>query len=30
MSGHEALLWLYGANAVLLTVHEIDSAYWHE
>ena len=30
MGGHDALLWLYGANAVLLTVHEIDSAYWHE
>jgi hypothetical protein len=22
--------WLYLANAVLLVVHEIDSAYWHE
>ena len=23
-------VWLYSANAVLLIVHEIDSAYWHE
>ena len=23
-------VWLYSANAVLLVVHEIDSAYWHE
>jgi hypothetical protein len=22
--------WLYLTNAVLLSVHEIDSAYWHE
>lgn len=22
--------WLYLANTVLLTVHEIDAAYWHE
>jgi len=22
--------WLYLINTVLLTVHEIDSAYWHE
>ncbi len=25
-----AAAWLYLANTVLLTVHEIDSAYWHE
>jgi len=24
------LLWLYLVNAVLITVHEIDSAYWKE
>ena len=24
------LAWLYIVNAVLLIVHEIDSAYWHE
>ena len=24
------LLWLYFINAVLLIVHEIDSAYWRE
>ena len=24
------LTWLYIVNAVLLIVHEIDSAYWHE
>lgn len=24
------LFWLYFANAVLLIVHEIDSAYWKE
>jgi hypothetical protein len=26
----ELLLWLYLINAVLLIVHEIDSAYWRE
>lgn len=26
----EVLFWIYIANAVTLTVHEIDSAYWHE
>ncbi len=26
----EALLWLYFIDAVLLIVHEIDSAYWQE
>lgn len=26
----EILFWLYLANTLLLTVHEIDSAYWHE
>jgi hypothetical protein len=26
----EALLWIYVVNAVLLIVHEIDSAYWKE
>jgi len=25
-----AAAWLYLINAVLLSVHEIDSAYWHE
>jgi hypothetical protein len=25
-----ALLWIYMANAVLLIIHEIDSAYWKE
>ena len=25
-----AAVWLYLTNAVLLVVHEIDSAYWHE
>jgi hypothetical protein len=30
VGGHDTLLWLYGANAVILTVHEIDSAYWRE
>jgi len=25
-----AAAWLYLVNTVLLTVHEIDSAYWHE
>jgi hypothetical protein len=24
------LIWFYIVNAVLLIVHEIDSAYWHE
>ncbi len=27
---HDALLWIYFANAVLLIIHEIDSAYWNE
>ena len=27
---HDALLWIYFANAVLLILHEIDSAYWKE
>ncbi len=27
---HEALFWLYLANATLLINHEIDSAYWRE
>lgn len=26
----DILVWLYVINAVLLTVHEIDSAYWKE
>lgn len=26
----EVLLWLYVTNAVLIIVHEIDSAYWKE
>jgi hypothetical protein len=26
----EALFWCYLANAVLVTTHEIDSAYWRE
>ena len=26
----ELLFWLYFANAVLLVIHEIDSAYWKE
>jgi hypothetical protein len=26
----QALLWIYLVNAVLVTVHEIDSAYWKE
>ena len=26
----EALSWIYLSNAVLLIVHEIDSAYWKE
>ena len=26
----DALVWVYVANAVLLIVHEIDSAYWRE
>ena len=26
----ELLFWLYLVNAVLLTTHEIDSAYWKE
>jgi hypothetical protein len=26
----DALFWLYLVNATLLTVHEIDSAYWQE
>ncbi len=27
---HNTLLWIYFANAVLLILHEIDSAYWKE
>jgi hypothetical protein len=27
---HTALVWLYLLNIVFLTVHEMDSAYWHE
>jgi hypothetical protein len=27
---YEVLSWLYAVNAVLLIVHEIDSAYWKE
>lgn len=27
---HEALFWVYLANAVLLINHEIESAYWKE
>jgi len=27
---YEFLILIYCANAVLLIVHEIDSAYWHE
>lgn len=27
---YDILLWIYLANAVLLIVHEIDSAYWKE
>lgn len=26
----QVLLWVYAANATLLIVHEIDSAYWRE
>ena len=26
----DALRWVYLANAVLLILHEIDSAYWRE
>jgi len=26
----DALLWLYLINAILLILHEIDSAYWNE
>jgi hypothetical protein len=26
----DALFWCYLANAVLVTTHEIDSAYWRE
>jgi hypothetical protein len=26
----ETLFWIYLANAVLLIIHEIDSAYWKE
>ena len=24
------MLWLYLLNVVMLTIHEMDSAYWHE
>ncbi|NHJ31427.1 MAG: hypothetical protein FK732_01060 [Asgard group archaeon] len=27
---HDALFWLYFFNALLLIIHEIDSAYWKE
>jgi len=27
---HQIILWLYLVNAILLIIHEIDSAYWHE
>jgi hypothetical protein len=27
---HTTLVWLYLLNVVFLTVHEMDSAYWHE
>lgn len=27
---HDALIWLYLLNAILLINHEIDSAYWKE
>jgi len=27
---NNVLLWIYLANAVMVIVHEIDSAYWHE
>lgn len=30
LRGQGLAVWLYLSNAVLLTVHEIDSAYWHE
>lgn len=30
LAARRAALWLYLLNTVLLTVHEIDSAYWHE
>ena len=26
----DTLFWLYLVNAVILIVHEIDSAYWKE
>ncbi len=27
---HNVIFWLYFTNAILLIVHEIDSAYWKE
>ncbi len=30
MGRQRTAAWLYLANAVLLLVHEVDSAYWHE
>jgi len=30
MRSRDTAAWLYLINTVLLTVHEIDSAYWHE
>jgi len=30
LAGFSSLFWLYLFNAVLLIVHEIDSAYWQE
>ena len=27
---NNVLLWIYLANAAIVIVHEIDSAYWHE
>ncbi|HSV96410.1 MAG TPA: DUF6713 family protein, partial [Spirochaetota bacterium] len=30
MDMHNALLWLYLANSVVLINHEIESAYWRE
>ncbi len=26
----DLLVWVYAVNAVILIIHEIDSAYWHE
>ena len=27
---NDLLLWIYVSNAILLIIHEIDSAYWKE